>query len=214
MEQVLSLQPKSFSCRASLQESETWWTSLGLRFVRDSTQRMGSTFFWPMDIDPLGSPSLISYFILFIYYLRREKKSTYFTVAFILLPMFLLFPFSSLKLLVPSSSSKTKPMPSHSSSPLTQTKIHGWALLSFISHLYCQQSKTKQRKGICLVPKPREEGTTLTPKTHGPTANLGFKNILTLCEGHFLDNTQAQVETRTLDSFTCCFKGLGLVHRS
>ena len=25
---------------------------------------MGSTFFWPMDMDPLGSPSLISYFIL------------------------------------------------------------------------------------------------------------------------------------------------------
>ena len=26
---------------------------------------MGSTFFWPMDMDLLGSPSLISYFILF-----------------------------------------------------------------------------------------------------------------------------------------------------
>ena len=26
---------------------------------------MGSTFCWPMDMDPLGSPSLISYFILF-----------------------------------------------------------------------------------------------------------------------------------------------------
>ena len=67
MGQVLSLQPKSFPCRASLQESETWCTSLGLRFVRDSTQRMGLTFFWPMDMDPLGSPSLISYFILFRY---------------------------------------------------------------------------------------------------------------------------------------------------
>ena len=63
--QVFSLQDKSSPYRASLQESETWWTSLGLRFVRDSTQRMGSTFFWPMDMNPLGSPGLISYFILF-----------------------------------------------------------------------------------------------------------------------------------------------------
>ena len=62
---LLSLQPKSFPCRASLQESETWWASLGLRFVRGSTQRMGSTFFWPMDMGLLGSPSLILYFILF-----------------------------------------------------------------------------------------------------------------------------------------------------
>ena len=68
--QVLSLQPKSLPCRASLQESKTWWTSLGLRFVRDSTPRMGSTFFWPMDMDPLGSPNLISYFILFNLYLK------------------------------------------------------------------------------------------------------------------------------------------------
>ena len=65
VEQVLSLQPKSFPCRASLQESETWWASLGLRFVRGSTQRMGSTSSWPMDMGLLGSPSLISYFILF-----------------------------------------------------------------------------------------------------------------------------------------------------
>ena len=63
--QVLSLQPKSFPCRASLQESETWWASLGLRSVRGSTQRMGSTFFGPMDMGLLGSPSFISYFILF-----------------------------------------------------------------------------------------------------------------------------------------------------
>ena len=58
-----------------------------------------------------------------IYYLMREKKSAYITVALILLPLFLLFPFSTLKLLIPSSLSKTKPTPSHSSSPSTQTKI-------------------------------------------------------------------------------------------
>jgi len=29
-----------------------------------------------------------------------------------------------------------------------------------------------------------------------------------------LDSTQAQVDTRTLGPLTCCFKGLGLVHRS
>ena len=32
--------------------------------------------------------------------------------------------------------------------------------------------------------------------------------------GSSLDKTQAQVETRTLGPFTCCFKGLGLVRRS
>ena len=37
---------------------------LGLRFIRDSIQRMDSTFFWPMDMDPLGSSGLISYFYL------------------------------------------------------------------------------------------------------------------------------------------------------
>ena len=63
--QVLSLQPKSFPCRASLQESKTWWASRGPRSVRGSTQRMGSAFYWPMDMGLLGSPSLISYFILF-----------------------------------------------------------------------------------------------------------------------------------------------------
>ena len=74
--QVLSLQPKSFPCRASLQESETWWASLGLRSVRGSTQRLGSTFFWPMDMGLLDSPSLISYFILFTYnVMERERFS-------------------------------------------------------------------------------------------------------------------------------------------
>ena len=63
--QVLSLQSKSYPCRASLQESETWWASLDLCSVRGSTQRMGSTFFWPMDMGLLGSPILISCFILF-----------------------------------------------------------------------------------------------------------------------------------------------------
>ena len=63
--QVLSLRPKSFLCRASFQESETWWASLGPRSVRGSTQRMGSAFYWPMNMGLLGSPSLISYFILF-----------------------------------------------------------------------------------------------------------------------------------------------------
>ena len=77
-----------------------------------------------------------------IYYLTREKKSAYFTVALILLPLFLLFPFSTLKLLIPSSLSNTKPTPSHSSSPSTQTKIQGWASFSFESHLHCLQSKT------------------------------------------------------------------------
>ena len=61
VEQVLSLQSKSPPCRASFQESETWWASLGLRSVRSPTQRMGSTFFGPMDMGLLGSPSLISY---------------------------------------------------------------------------------------------------------------------------------------------------------
>ena len=28
--------------------------SLGPYFIKGSTQRMGSIFFWPMDIDPLG----------------------------------------------------------------------------------------------------------------------------------------------------------------
>ena len=58
VEQVSSLQSKSSPCRASLQESETWWASLGLRSVRGPTQRMGSTFFGPMDMGLLGSPSL------------------------------------------------------------------------------------------------------------------------------------------------------------
>ena len=65
VKQVSSLQSKSSPCRASLLESETWWASLGPRSVRDSTQRMGLAFYWPMDMDLLGSPSLISYFILF-----------------------------------------------------------------------------------------------------------------------------------------------------
>ena len=78
VEQVSSLQGKSYpcranlilaeqvlSCRASLQESETWWARLGLCSVRGPTQRMGSTFFGPMDMGLLGSPSFISYFILF-----------------------------------------------------------------------------------------------------------------------------------------------------
>ena len=77
VEQVLSLQPKSFPCRASLQESETWRASLGLRSVRGSTQRMGLTFFWPMDMDLLGSPSLISYFILFSYPLHPIWSVTF-----------------------------------------------------------------------------------------------------------------------------------------
>ena len=34
VEQVSSLQSKSSPCRASLQESKTWWASLGLRSVR------------------------------------------------------------------------------------------------------------------------------------------------------------------------------------
>ena len=62
---ILSLQSKSSSCRASFQKSETWWASLGPRSVRGSTQRMGLAFYWPMDMGLLGSPSLISYFILF-----------------------------------------------------------------------------------------------------------------------------------------------------
>ena len=65
VEQVSSLQSKSSPCRASFQESETWWASLGLRSARGPTQRMGSTFFGPVDMGLLGSPNLISYFILF-----------------------------------------------------------------------------------------------------------------------------------------------------
>ena len=65
--QALSLRPKSFPCRASFQESETCWASLGPRSVRGSTQRMGLAFYWPMDMGLLGSPSRISYFILFRY---------------------------------------------------------------------------------------------------------------------------------------------------
>ena len=65
VEQVSSLQSKSHPCRASLLESETWWASLGLRSVRGPTQRMGSAFFGPVDMGLLGSPSFISYFILF-----------------------------------------------------------------------------------------------------------------------------------------------------
>ena len=76
-EQVFSLQPKFFPCRASLQESETWWISLGLRSVRGPTQRMDSTFFGPMDMGLLGSPSLILYFILF----RAEIKWQLYRVA-------------------------------------------------------------------------------------------------------------------------------------
>ena len=64
-EQVSSLQSKLSPCRASLLKSKTWWASLGLRSVRGPTQRMGSTFFGPVDMGLLGSPSLISYFILF-----------------------------------------------------------------------------------------------------------------------------------------------------
>ena len=71
VEQVFFLQPTSFPCRASLQESETWWASLGPRSVRGPTQRMGSTFFGPIDMGLLGSPSLISYFILFKNYLEN-----------------------------------------------------------------------------------------------------------------------------------------------
>ena len=70
----MSLQPKSFPCRASLQESETWWASLDLRSVRGSTQRMGSAFYWPMDMGLLGSPSLISYFIIFSSKYKRKRK--------------------------------------------------------------------------------------------------------------------------------------------
>ena len=98
--QVLSLQSKSSSCRASLllvgqvlslqskfQESETWWASLGPRFVRGSTQRMGLAFHWPMDMGLLGSPSLISYFILFIWQLysnqlRMRSKHRFLSLSF------------------------------------------------------------------------------------------------------------------------------------
>ena len=68
VKQVSSLQSKSSPCRASLLESETWWASLDLRSVRGPTQRMGSTFFGPVDMGLLGSSSLISYFILFSTY--------------------------------------------------------------------------------------------------------------------------------------------------
>ena len=130
-----------------------------------------------------------------IYYLTREKKSAYFTVALILLPLFLLFPFSTLKLLIPSSLSNTKPTPSHSSSPSTQTKIQGWASFSFGSHLHCLQSKTQQQRGICLLPKPGEKGAISTPKTHRLATNPGLKNTLTLVVNGFL-------------SKDCCFPSL------
>ena len=65
-----------------------------------------------------------------IIFISEEREENHFTIA-LLLPLFLLFPFSSLKLLIPSSSSKTKLTPLQSSSPSMQTKIHGWASVGF-----------------------------------------------------------------------------------
>ena len=52
--------PRSLRCSSNIFPCFALFI-LGLRFIRDSTQRMGSTFFWPMDMDPLGSSGLISY---------------------------------------------------------------------------------------------------------------------------------------------------------
>ena len=46
------------------------YSLLGPYFIRSSTQMMGSTFFWPMEMDPLGPSGLASCF----YPLQTIKK--------------------------------------------------------------------------------------------------------------------------------------------
>ena len=46
---------------------------------------MGSTFFWPMDMDPLGSPSLISYFYPLHYLLHIHRTQTPYTIEIVFL---------------------------------------------------------------------------------------------------------------------------------
>ena len=122
------------------------------------------------------------YKIIFIIWGER-RKSFYRCPSSPTIPSFsVFFPDASHSL----SSSKTKPMPSQSSSPSMKTKIHGWASLSFGSHLHCQYSKTQQWIKIFSPPKPTEDCATSTPKTCGPTTNLGSKNTLTLVVNGFL----------------------------
>ena len=76
VEQASSLLNKSHPCRASFilvdqasflqtKFSETWWTSLDLRSVRGPHKGWALPF-GLVDMGLLGSPNLISYFILFI----------------------------------------------------------------------------------------------------------------------------------------------------
>ena len=61
---------------------ETWWASLGLRPVGGPRDRMGSTFFGLVDMGllglpmgPLGLPSLISHFTLFMLEFNEEEDN-------------------------------------------------------------------------------------------------------------------------------------------
>ena len=63
--------PRSLRCSPNIFQCFALFI-LGPYFIRDSTQGMGLTFFWPMDMDPLGPSGLI---LLFLSPSQSNKES-------------------------------------------------------------------------------------------------------------------------------------------